>query len=63
MVFRSSENPLIAIIRCAIAKKMRTSEQIIGRLKELKEDNSISSYTHIKNILKNQLIPFSFHHQ
>lgn len=36
---------------------MRTSEQIITRLKELKEDNSISSYTHIKNILKNQLIP------
>lgn len=27
---------------------MRTSKQIITRLKELKEDNSISSYTHIK---------------
>lgn len=39
---------------------MRTSEQIIARLKELKEDNSVSSYTHIKNILKNQLIPIIY---
>ena len=36
---------------------MRTSEQIIEKLKALKEDNSISSYVHIKNILKNQLVP------
>lgn len=39
---------------------MRPSEQIIAKLKELKEDNSISSYTHIKNILKNQLIPIVY---
>ncbi|WP_369752566.1 hypothetical protein AB3G34_11955 [Flavobacterium sp. WC2409] len=39
---------------------MRTSEQIIAKLKELKEDNSISSYTHIKNILKNQIIPIIY---
>lgn len=36
---------------------MSLSKQIIFRLMELKEDNSIESYTHIKNILKNQLIP------
>ncbi|MEO8236137.1 MAG: hypothetical protein ABI549_12030 [Flavobacterium sp.] len=39
---------------------MRVSEQIIAKLKELKEDNSIASYTHIKNILKNQLIPIVY---
>lgn len=39
---------------------MRKSEQIIAKLKELKEDNSISSYAHIKNILKNQIIPIAF---
>jgi RES domain len=38
---------------------MRPSEQIIAKLIELKEDNSISSYAHIKNILKNQVIPIA----
>jgi hypothetical protein len=40
---------------------MNVSDQIISKLTELKESNSISSYSHIKNILKNQniIIPFT----
>lgn len=43
---------------------MKPSEVIIKRLEELKFDNSSTSYVHIKNILKNQLIPVAFteHH-
>ena len=39
---------------------MKVSDQIIAKLKNLKASNSISSYSHIKNILKNQniIIPF-----
>ena len=40
---------------------MTVSEKIIDKLKELKEQNSISSYSHIKNILKNQIIPIPFY--
>lgn len=36
---------------------MKHSDEIISKLKKLKEDNSINSYPHIKNILKNQRIP------
>lgn len=36
---------------------MKTSEQIIKRLKKLKGMDNVSSYSHIKNILKNQIIP------
>ena len=36
---------------------MKPSEQIIERLNLLKEMDNISSYSHIKNILKNQIIP------
>jgi hypothetical protein len=36
---------------------MNLSEKLIARLKELKEEETISSYSHIKNILKNQIIP------
>lgn len=36
---------------------MKPSEQIIQKLNELKEMDNISSYSHIKNILKNQIIP------
>lgn len=36
---------------------MSVSNQLIKRIKELKEDNSIPSYSHIKNILFNQFIP------
>lgn len=39
---------------------METSHKLITKLKELKEENSITSYPHIKNILKNQLIPVAF---
>lgn len=36
---------------------MSISNQLISKLKELKKDNSIESYSHIKNILFNQIIP------
>jgi hypothetical protein len=36
---------------------MRVSEQLITKLTELKESNSEATYTHILNILKNQIIP------
>lgn len=36
---------------------MSVSNQLIKKLQELKEDNSIGSYSHIKNILFNQFIP------
>jgi hypothetical protein len=36
---------------------MKTAEILINRLKELKNSETVSSYTHIKNILYNQLIP------
>jgi len=39
-----------------LPKKISTSKEIIEKLSELKADNSISSYPHIKNILKNQRI-------
>ena len=39
---------------------MRVSDQIISKLRVLKEDNSISSYSHIKNILKNQKLLVAF---
>lgn len=39
---------------------MRSSEQLISKLIELKENNSISSYSHIKNIIKNQRIPIAY---
>lgn len=39
---------------------MRDSDEIIAKLSELKVDNSISSYPHIKNIIKNQRIPVVF---
>jgi len=35
---------------------MRISEELINKLTELKEQETISSYSHIKNILKNQII-------
>lgn len=41
-------------------KKMKVSNEIIAKLTELKESNSISSYPHIKNILKNQNIPIAY---
>ncbi|HEX9601270.1 MAG TPA: hypothetical protein VF985_07270 [Mariniflexile sp.] len=41
--------------------EMTVSEQIINKLKELKELDTISSYSHIKNILKNQIIPIPFY--
>ncbi|PKQ46871.1 RES domain-containing protein [Confluentibacter flavum] len=40
---------------------MTKSEQIINKLNELKEQDTISSYSHIKNILKNQIIPIPFY--
>jgi len=36
---------------------MSVSNQIIKKIKELKKDNSLGSYSHIKNILFNQFIP------
>lgn len=39
---------------------MRVSDEIIAKLSKLKADNSISSYPHIKNIIKNQRIPVVF---
>jgi hypothetical protein len=39
---------------------MRTSDELIAKLTELKESNSISSYPHIKNIIKNQRIPIAY---
>ena len=39
---------------------MRSSAQLIPKLIELKEDNSISSYSHIKNIITNQRIPIAY---
>lgn len=39
---------------------MNTSELLINKLEELKADNSISSYSHIKNILYNQIIPIPY---
>ena len=36
---------------------MKVSEELINKLTELKEQETISSYSHIKNILKNQIIP------
>ncbi|MEH6706101.1 MAG: hypothetical protein V7691_15000 [Galbibacter orientalis] len=36
---------------------MKASEELIKRINELKEQDTISSYSHIKNILKNQIIP------
>lgn len=39
---------------------MRVSDEIIAKLLELKADSSISSYPHIKNILKNQQIPIAY---
>lgn len=39
---------------------MTVSELLINKLSELKGDNSISSYSHIKNILYNQLIPIPY---
>src|SRR5680860_143560 len=39
---------------------MKVSDEIIAKLKELKADNSVSSYPQIKNILKNQRIPIAF---
>lgn len=42
-------------------EKMNVSEQLIARLVELKKSNSESSYSHILNILRNQiiLVPFT----
>ena len=34
---------------------MSISNQLISKLKELKKDNSIESYSHIKNILFNPI--------
>ena len=39
---------------------MSVSNQIINKLRELKKSNSESSYSHILNILKNQIIPLPF---
>ena len=39
---------------------MKVSDEIIAKLSKLKIDNSISSYPHIKNIIKNQRIPVVF---
>ncbi|SRX54538.1 hypothetical protein [Aequorivita sp. CIP111184] len=39
---------------------MSASKEIIAKLSKLKADNSISSYPHIKNILKNQRIPIAY---
>ena len=39
---------------------MKESEALIERLKELKNDDSDRSYTHIKNILFNQIFPIAF---
>lgn len=39
---------------------MSASKEIIEKLSKLKADNSISSYPHIKNILKNQRIPIAY---
>ncbi|TVZ22692.1 RES domain-containing protein [Dokdonia sp. Hel_I_63] len=39
---------------------MSASKEIIEKLSKLKVSNSISSYPHIKNILKNQRIPIAF---
>jgi hypothetical protein len=39
---------------------MRVADEIIAKLKKLKADNTISSYPHIKNILKNQRIPVAY---
>lgn len=39
---------------------MSASKEIIEKLSKLKASNSISSYPHIKNILKNQRIPVAF---
>lgn len=39
---------------------MRVSDEIIAKLKKLKANNSVSSYPHIKNIIKNQRIPVVF---
>lgn len=39
---------------------MKVSDEIIAKLLELKADNSISSYPHIKNIIKNQRIPVAY---
>ncbi|WP_350284635.1 hypothetical protein [uncultured Croceitalea sp.] len=36
---------------------MKAMEELINRLEELKKLDTISSYSHIKNILKNQIIP------
>jgi len=40
---------------------MKASEELIKKLSGLKEQNTISSYSHIKNILKNQIIPIPFY--
>lgn len=39
---------------------MNETQFLINRLKELKNDNSLESYTHIKNILYNQYLPVPF---
>jgi len=39
---------------------MNISQLLIDKLEELKEDDSISSYSHIKNILYNQIIPIPY---
>jgi hypothetical protein len=39
---------------------MRVADEIIAKLLKLKADNTISSYPHIKNILKNQRIPVAY---
>jgi hypothetical protein len=39
---------------------MSVSKLLIERLNQLKGDNSISSYSHIKNILMNQIIPVPY---
>jgi len=39
---------------------MKDVETIINKLKSLKSDNSPGSYTHIKNILANQILPIPF---
>lgn len=40
---------------------MKEAEEIINKLIELKSQDTDSSYSHIKNILKNQLIPVPFY--
>lgn len=42
-------------------QNMNIADQLINKLKELKKDNSDSSYPHIKNILKNQKIHIAFY--